>query len=74
MITLSTAQIRKLYGFKANEEAVAFGRSIKHTNPGTRKLKLEDFEVGSDEYNALYNRIHKSKSKAAAQVIESQVS
>jgi hypothetical protein len=31
---LTQAEIRTLYGFKNNEEAVAFGARIKHTNPG----------------------------------------
>ncbi len=34
MVTLTTSEIRKLYGFKANQEVVAFGRNIKNTSPG----------------------------------------
>lgn len=74
-IILTKEQIRALYGFKANEEVVAFGRAIKQSVPRSRirKLKLEDFEWGSAEYNALYDRIYNRSSKPAVQVIESQV-
>lgn len=74
---LSKEQIRALYGFKANEEVVAFGARIKRTNPGrtNRRRKLEDMDFGSAEYNAEYDRLLKTPSKPAKLevVVESDV-
>jgi hypothetical protein len=76
MVTLTKEQIRSLYGVTSTKgEVVAFGRAIKHSVPASRlrKLKLDDFEIGSPERIALQDRIYRLKSKPAATVLESEV-
>jgi hypothetical protein len=45
MVTLTKEQIRSLYGAKPNEEVVAFGRNIKHSNPRTNKRNFTHDEL-----------------------------
>jgi hypothetical protein len=71
---LTRQQIAILYGLPADtKEVYAHGARIKHTVPGAKRRKLEDMEFGSAEYNAEYDRLLKTPSKPAVQVIESQV-
>jgi hypothetical protein len=75
MATLTTSEIRKLYGFKANQEVVAFGRNIKLKPTQVvkhREPTLDDY--GTREYNDHYDRRNKHRPTPAAPVLESQVS
>jgi hypothetical protein len=70
---LTKDQICALYGAKNNEELVAYGRVIKHTEPVAklRRFTLDDF--GTPEFEAYHDRLLKTPSKPAARVIESEV-
>ena len=70
---LSKEQIRALYGFKPNEEAVAFGARIKHSVPNPKRLKLEDLEPGSKEHTEFWGRVYKLRRTREQPVIESEV-
>ena len=70
---LSKSDILKLYRAKSYEDLVVFGRAIKHTVPVAKLRKLTIDDIGSKAHDAEYNRLMKTPSKPAAQVIESQV-
>jgi hypothetical protein len=72
-VSLTKEQIHALYGFKNNEEAVAFGARIKHSVPNPKRLKLEDLEPGSKEHTEFWERVYKLRGTPEQPTIESEV-
>jgi hypothetical protein len=71
---LSKEQIRALYGATGKKgEVVAYGRTIKHSVPNPKRLKLEDLEPGSKEHTEFWERVYKLRRTPEQPVIDSQV-
>jgi hypothetical protein len=72
---LTKEQIRALYGATGKKgEVVAYGRSIKHSVPNPKRLKVEDLEPGSKEHTEFWERVYKLRRTPEQTTIESQVS
>jgi hypothetical protein len=74
MKTLTRTEIRSLYGFAPNQEAIVFGARV--VNKPTQVIKhraptLDDY--GTKEYNDYHDRQNKLRETPATPVLESQV-